>query len=126
MTSVRAYLCAAGAALALHPFPASAAGQAKDGAGKAVYDRECAQCHGATGKGDGEESAYVTPTPQDFTKGVLAKRSDDFLAAVILKGGEANGLSKSMPAFPKISRAEVDDVIAYLRQLGKGGSEKGK
>ena len=99
----------------------------KGGAGQDVYARECAQCHGATGKGDGEESAYLTPSPKDFSSGILDKRSDDFLTALITKGGESEGLSKSMPAFPKLSKAEVKNVIAYIRQLGKaGGAEKPK
>jgi mono/diheme cytochrome c family protein len=91
-------------------------------AGKAVYDRDCAQCHGATGKGDGEEAAYLDPTPKDFASGVLEKRNDEFLSAVVAKGGEAKGLSKAMPAFPKLSKDEVKAVVAYIRQLGKGAA----
>ena len=110
-------LLAAGVALA------ATAARAVPNAGKAIYDRDCAQCHGATGKGDGEEAAYLTPTPKDFASGVLDKRGDDFLTAVIAEGGKAKGLSESMPAFPKLSKAEVKEVIAYIRQMGKA---KGK
>jgi mono/diheme cytochrome c family protein len=106
---------------ALFAVPARAAGNASASAGKAVYDRECAQCHGATGKGDGEEAQYLNPTPKDFRSGVLDKRGDDFLSAVVAKGGPAKGLSEAMPAFPKLSKAELDAVIAYVRQLGKDG-----
>jgi mono/diheme cytochrome c family protein len=112
----------AGAAiLALFALPAGAAGTAA-GAGQAVYERDCAQCHGATGKGDGEEAGYLNPTPKDFRSGILEKRSDDFLAAVVARGGPAKGLSEAMPAFPKLSKAELDAVIAYVRQLGKGSA----
>lgn len=106
----------------LFALPTRAAGRAPSGAGQAVYDRECAQCHGPAGKGDGEEAQYLTPAPKDFKSGVLDKRSDDFLAAVVARGGPAKGLSEAMPAFPKLSRAEVDAVIAYVRQLGKGSA----
>jgi len=95
------------------------AGNSAPVTGKALYDRECAQCHGATGKGDGEESMYLTPAPKDFTSGVLDKRSDEFLAAVIANGGESKGLSKSMPAFHILSKEEVKSLVAYIRQLGK-------
>ena len=91
-------------------------------AGQTIYDRDCSTCHGAEGKGDGEQATYVTPQPQDFTKGILEKRSDDFLTSVITKGGQAQGLSESMPGFPKLSKADLQSLVAYIRQLGKRSS----
>ncbi|MGO9830419.1 MAG: c-type cytochrome [Myxococcaceae bacterium] len=102
--------------------PANAQQKGTTNAGKTIYDRDCATCHGPTGKGDGEQATYVTPTPQDFTTGLLDKRSDAFLTAVISKGGLANGLAESMPAFPKLSKSDLQGVVAYLRQLGKGST----
>ncbi len=99
--------------------PANAQQKGTTNAGQTIYDRDCATCHGPTGKGDGEQATYVTPTPQDFTTGMLEKRSDAFLTAVISKGGLANGLAESMPAFPKLSKSDLQGVVAYLRQLGK-------
>jgi FTR1 family protein len=32
-------------------------------AGAAIYDRTCAQCHGAAGRGDGPEAALIRPRP---------------------------------------------------------------
>jgi len=95
-------------------------------AGKAVYDRDCATCHGEAGKGDGETAAYLTPQPQDFTNGVIQKRSDDFLATVIAKGGAAKGLAEAMPGFPKLSKTDVQSLVAYVRQLAKAGATKPK
>src|SRR5271165_4113745 len=85
--------------------------------GQAVYQRDCLECHGAEGKGDGETATYLTPQPQDFTTGILDKRSDEFLTTVIAKGGLAKGLSESMPAFPKLSKADLQAVVSYIRQL---------
>lgn len=115
------------AAVALGALQAGAAGDAPASAGQAIYDRDCAHCHGATGKGDGEESAYLTPSPQDLTTGVLEKRNDEFLETVIAKGGAAKGLSASMPPSPKLSKEDLKNVVAYIRQLGKGSAgQKGK
>lgn len=119
-TGTRWFPASVVALLPLFALPSGAAG----GAGQAVYDRDCAQCHGATGKGDGEEAQYLNPAPKDFKSGVLDKRSDDFLAAVVARGGPAKGLSEAMPAFPKLSKAELDAVIAYVRQFGKGSAGK--
>jgi mono/diheme cytochrome c family protein len=106
--------------------PLSAAEKAAASSGQRIYDRECATCHGAEGKGDGETAAYLTPQPQDLTTGILQKRSDEFLTAVIAKGGVAKGLSESMPAFPKLSKSDVQSVVVYIRQLATGGAKKAK
>jgi mono/diheme cytochrome c family protein len=37
--------------------------------GKSVYDRQCAACHGAAGRGDGEAAYLLYPKPRDFTTG---------------------------------------------------------
>jgi mono/diheme cytochrome c family protein len=89
-----------------------------------VYEEQCARCHGAKGKGDGEEGIYYTTKPTDFTAAALTpKRTDDFLAAVITGGGPSKGLSADMPAF-KLSPAEVKALVAMIRQFAP--APKGK
>jgi high-affinity iron transporter len=89
--------------------------------GQRIYQRDCARCHGATGKGDGDDGMYYTTKPTDFTnRASMAKRNDEFLAAVITGGGPSKGLSADMPG-TKLSKTEVGAVIAYLRQLATAG-----
>ena len=35
--------------------------------GRAIYSKNCAQCHGATGKGDGPWADALSPRPSDLT-----------------------------------------------------------
>jgi len=123
----RSWIQAAALAAVLAGSTSVAAGSAKGdpAAGKAIYDKDCASCHGATGKGDGDDAAYFTTKPTDLTDHAkLSKRTDDFLAAVITGGGAAKGLSKDMPATKNLSPAEVKSLVAYLRQLS--GAKSGK
>ena len=116
---VRNWMRAAGVAVALGSVASLAASPAKPdaAAGKAIYERDCVSCHGVTGKGDGEDAAYYTTKPADFSdKAALSRRTDEFLAAVITGGGPAKGLSKDMPA-AKLSPEEVKSVVAYIRGL---------
>jgi len=115
-----------GCIVALVSAAALASAETAASPGQSIYDRDCATCHGAQGKGDGETAAYLTPQPQDFTTSVVQKRSDEFLTAVIAKGGVANGLSESMPAFPKLSKSDLQSVVAYVRQLSKAGAKTAK
>ena len=62
--------------------------------GKAVYDQHCAECHGATGHGDGPAAPFLTPRPRDFTAGRYKLRTtesgsvptDDDLARSVREG----------------------------------------
>lgn len=112
------------AVLALDDRPGPAAAVAGAGdveAGRAVYDRACATCHGPAGRGDGPAAAGFATRPTDLTDGrILNPLPDEFLARVILEGGPAEGLSPGMPPFRgHLGPAEVGQVIAYLRSLAR-------
>ena len=57
--------------------PASSRAEGDAAAGKALFDANCASCHGVSGKGDGPVGAALTPAPRDFTLGVFAFDADD-------------------------------------------------
>ncbi len=90
-------------------------------AGKAKYDTLCVTCHGPTGLGDGAAAAALTPKPRNFRDtAYMAKKTDADLAKVIKEGGAAAGLSASMPPWGSmLTDADIANVVAYIRQLGK-------
>jgi mono/diheme cytochrome c family protein len=58
--------------------------------------------------------------PNDWSKGEGLKGMDDQkLFDSIKKGGAAVGKAKSMPAYSKLSDAEVWNLVAYVKSLGK-------
>lgn len=86
-------------------------------AGKAVYDMFCLTCHGATGLGDGPGGAALTPKPGNFQ---ASKLSMDEMQKIIKEGGSAVGRSPNMIAWGSaLSVQDVENVIAYIGQLGK-------
>lgn len=90
-------------------------------AGKAVYESaKCASCHGETGKGDGPQGQKLKDKPTDWTAGGGLKGIDDQkIYEVIAKGGPAVGKSRAMPASPRLSEADVWNLVAYVKSLAK-------
>jgi len=87
---------------------------------KAIYAKECAKCHGDSGAGDGAMGQKLKDKPSDWTKGAGLQGLDDAkIAESIKKGGGAIGKSKAMPAYPKLSDAEVKALVAHVKSLKK-------
>ena len=94
-------------------------------AGRALYARACALCHGASGRGDGPSAAGLATKPSDLTDGRLMNPLPDaFLVNVILNGGPAEGLSPGMPPFRgHLSDEDAQRIVTYLRTLAQPPSE---
>ncbi len=107
------------AGLAVSGVLAQAKGDAA--AGKAVYEKECVKCHGATGAGDGPQGQKLKDKPSNWTAGGggLKDMDDQKISDSIKKGGKAVGKAAAMPAYPKLSDAEVANVVAYVKTLQK-------
>lgn len=92
-------------------------------AGKTKYDMLCASCHGTTGKGDGVAAQSLNPKPRNFADAAtMGKKTDADLKKVIKEGGTTSGLSATMPGWGSVlSEQDINNVMAYIRQLGKSG-----
>jgi len=89
-------------------------------AGKKVYEKWCAGCHGDTGAGDGPAAAHMLPRPRNFTGAVYKIRttaSGQLPTDADLMRAIDEGLPGSaMPAWKgRLSDAERRDVMAYLK-----------
>lgn len=109
---------AARARVAAQPPPAAP----PSAAGKAVYDLRCAECHGASGQGDGPSAAYLIPRPRDFTTGKYKIRStetgstptDEDLVRVVRQGLYGT----AMPGWDRIlPDADIADVVEHVKSL---------
>jgi len=89
--------------------------------GKALYDRQCATCHGASGRGDGPSAGGLATKPADLADGrIMNPLPDEFLINVIRRGGPAEGLAPTMPPFEKfLDPGQTAQVVAYLRSLAQ-------
>ena len=102
------------ASVLLSGFVVSAA-QAEDA--KALYDKQCLSCHGATGKGDGPAAKALKPPAKDFAT-VLKGKSDADTFKATKEGGKAVGLGASMPGYgKKLTDDQINALVKYMKEL---------
>jgi len=100
---------------------AAAPAAAQDDLGALTYATYCAQCHNDNGDGRGIAAPYLEPPPRDFTSGRYKLRSTPGGYAPTdadLERSIRNGLpGTAMPAFPDLTSAELEAVIAHLKSF---------
>jgi mono/diheme cytochrome c family protein len=95
-------------------------------AGRLLYERFCAVCHGADLKGDPDwkvpnEDGSYPPPPQD-SSGHTWHHGDDLLLEIILEGSDFP--ESKMPAFAgQLSEGEVLSILEFFRS-GWGPQER--
>ncbi len=84
--------------------------------GEVVFKTNCVLCHGVRGDGRGRAAKLYDPPPANLT---LSDKTDEYKEKIIRLGGEAMRRSSAMPAWGdvRLTRAEIADVIAYLRNI---------
>lgn len=84
--------------------------------GRAVFDRECAACHGWSGQGTGPDSFGMVPAPADleWLARTPESRAEPYIYWSIAEGGQSFG--SEMPAYRKsLSKKDIWAVTAWLR-----------
>ena len=92
--------------------------EAQRESGRALYVKNCAQCHGEKGDAQGYATPHLYPRPRDFTTGRFKVRTTPSgavpahqdLVNIIRLGMPYT----SMPAWPDLSDQEVSDLAYYL------------
>lgn len=84
--------------------------------GKELYGRNCAQCHGAEGLGNGPSSGNFNPPPSKFTDAKLQNHSPFQFFNIIKLGVPGT----AMAAFSQLTDEEIWNLSFYVVQLQKG------
>jgi mono/diheme cytochrome c family protein len=92
--------------------------EAQRESGKKIYARNCSQCHGDNGNGEGYAAPHLYPKPRNFTTGKFKVRTTpngalpthQDLVNIIRRGMPYT----SMPAWPDLSDAEVSDLAYFI------------
>ena len=87
--------------------------------GKTLYLKNCSQCHGEKGDGEGYATPHLFPRPRDFTRGKFKVRTTpngalpthQDLVNIIRRGMPYT----SMPAWPNLSDQEVSDLAYFIK-----------
>jgi mono/diheme cytochrome c family protein len=93
--------------------PVAASGQVLDRA-REDYRRDCSECHGAGGKGDGPTSGMLRKAPADLTDpAILAAVTDGEIYWIVTRG-----YRPLMPAFEgKLSEEQRWGLVRLMRKM---------
>ena len=90
--------------------------------GKVIYDQKCAHCHGYNGDAESVATAYLRPTPRDFTSGNYKFRSTasgELPTTEDIKRSIRDGMPyTSMPAWAGlISESDITNLAYYIKSF---------
>jgi mono/diheme cytochrome c family protein len=102
--------------------------EAQRESGKKLYLKNCSQCHGEKGDGEGYAAPHLLPRPRNFTTGKFKIRTTpngalpthQDLINIIRRGMPYT----SMPAWPGFSDQEVSDLAYFITTFSPDFSNK--
>jgi mono/diheme cytochrome c family protein len=89
-------------------------------AGKQIYEKNCANCHGKTGAGDGAMGTELNPKPANLVDADWKHGSSDGEIFEVIKDGVKGTGMKSFNS--KLTPHQIWDVVNYIRSLGPAKS----
>jgi mono/diheme cytochrome c family protein len=96
---------------------AAVAGTGNADAGKKIFLAKCETCHGQDGSADTPVGKSLKAA--DLRSPDVQKKPDSDFYAQVEKG------KGKMPGFAAaLNKTQIDDVIAYVRQIGKSAAKK--
>jgi cytochrome c553 len=85
---------------------------------KAIYDKNCAKCHGPEGKGDTKMGKKLGCKDYSDPK-VQADLKDDAATKAIKEGLKDKDGKVLMKAAEGLSESDIKDLVGYFRQFKK-------
>jgi high-affinity iron transporter len=111
----------AAALLAAYPVPVAPSNAPSLERGLALYQAQCASCHGATGHGDGPLASQLTPPPVAFSHRDRARERSLFALHQTISRGVPG---TSMPAFATLSDDERWALSFFVSTLAFSDQER--
>jgi high-affinity iron transporter len=100
--------------LKAYPMPIAPATVPDLAGAAALYQQNCAACHGATGAGDGPAGAALDPPPMDFTNVARARQRSVFALEQVIEHGLAG---TAMASYAHLSAADRWALAFYVGQF---------
>jgi mono/diheme cytochrome c family protein len=116
MTGLVAYLRSLGTSNGSGLAVKSPAHAGNPAAGRQIYAKHCASCHGPTGEGNGTVGQALKLKPTDLAS---APSDDVEWLRTIERGSKSAGKSDGMKGFAgELTAKQIRDVLAYAKTLG--------
>lgn len=107
--------------LQIYPVPLSPSKAPDLGRGSALYQANCASCHGAQGHGDGPLAAQLNPPPIALSGHDRAKERSVFSLQQIISHGVAG---TSMPSFAQLSEDDRWAIAFFASTLSYSDADR--